>query len=747
MKRLAVPICAAALAVNGQQSVWHVDPDATISGDGSTWALAYSNLTDALAAVNASTASNKEIRLADGVYKPRLDLDAGTRSNGFTISSSMRVVGGYAGKSDPDAYDPEVYETHLVGHPGPNEFAYQIVFVTGGSPSDQVDVEFDHVTIRDGYTATTANADPFVDKRGAGMFASHAHLTLSNCVFTQHDGRAPGPNVRGTALSALDSGSVTMTDCLFTENDGGRSVIYIVDGLDVVAHRCTFSHNTLEQMGAFECSASTIDIDDCYFGFNSSEGSGPAGLEIVGGSVVTISNSVFEYNHGQTWGGAMGLKGVGPDSTVTDCVFYRNSSDAVDNCPGLDPCERYVGPGAAEFQFITVTGCLFEDNTGGIGTGGAVLARGSTFVNCSFIGNKAIGEGGANGYGPGHAIANPLGDANTLVNCVFVANGRAAIKTPAFDPFVNTPPGSNSNTGGAYFGRLDTAVNCVFAGNLAAEGGAMHLVGMAETDIINCLIWSNDSTNGIPGIFIDSPLDVDVYNSHMELNWEIWEENGSTTRELFPNQSPDHSALDIFHMGGRDTGGNSVVPPFIVDGSPFAYPPHMTGIPVSTVPFLSFVRQAIGSGFVDAGRGDIVPLDTYDVDRDGDTTEITPALDWDLDIYAPHTWRGAPRQIDIALAADYPHGTMECNVDLGPWEVRCDPCPADVNRNGSVDPNDLTAWVLAFDTWNDDTNSNNDIKADQNCDFMVTLDDFNAFLLNFNQSSGMPCVDIVPPCN
>ena len=80
---------------------------------------------------------------------------------------------------------------------------------------------------------------------------------------------------------------------------------------------------------------------------------------------------------------------------------------------------------------------------------------------------------------------------------------------------------------------------------------------------------------------------------------------------------------------------------------------------------------------IDAGDNTAVPLDTEDIDGDGDTTERIP---WDID--------GNPRFIDypgivdtgVADPPDYPD-----IVDMGVYEV----IPGDTSCNGVVDSEDL----------------------------------------------------------
>ncbi|MEL6499459.1 MAG: GC-type dockerin domain-anchored protein [Planctomycetota bacterium] len=73
--------------------------------------------------------------------------------------------------------------------------------------------------------------------------------------------------------------------------------------------------------------------------------------------------------------------------------------------------------------------------------------------------------------------------------------------------------------------------------------------------------------------------------------------------------------------------------------------------------------------------------------------------------------------------ADDP-GIPGSNADIGAYEFQGTTCLADVNQDGELNPNDFNAWILAF-------NENSPL-ADQNRDGDVRQNDFNAWILNFN---------------
>jgi hypothetical protein len=135
-----------------------VDAGATGANDGTSWTNAYNDLQDALDAVT----SGDEIRVAQGIYKPDHGggNTPGSRTATFQLINGVVIKGGYAGfgQPDPDARDPNTYETilsgDLAGNDGPNfanndENSYHVVT---GSNCDQT-------AIIDGFIITAGNAN------------------------------------------------------------------------------------------------------------------------------------------------------------------------------------------------------------------------------------------------------------------------------------------------------------------------------------------------------------------------------------------------------------------------------------------------------------------------------------------------------------------------------------------------------------------------------------------------------------
>src|SRR4030042_2182369 len=99
-----------AVSVTAQAKIIYVDDDATGANDGSSWTDAFNYLQDAL----MFASSGDEIRVAQGIYKPD-DFVLSDRPNlgreeTFQLKNVVAIQGGYAGVSEPDPNEREIYE-------------------------------------------------------------------------------------------------------------------------------------------------------------------------------------------------------------------------------------------------------------------------------------------------------------------------------------------------------------------------------------------------------------------------------------------------------------------------------------------------------------------------------------------------------------------------------------------------------------------------------------------------------------
>jgi predicted outer membrane repeat protein len=328
--------------------------------------------------------------------------------------------------------------------------------------------------------------------------------------------------------------------------------------------------------GMYNIDGANALVEDVLFETNAA-GSGGGGMANENSSP-RVRNVVFRANTGVNGAGMLNWRGSHP--TCTDCVFEGNTS-------GLPGGGVYNTQSAPLFVRTTFVGnsspngggalyneevggdmvcidCVFRNNSTSIGTGGAAMIRlfaKPAFINTVFESNTADDFGGA--------IVSDTGSEILLVNVVFVGN--------------------RAETGGAATFHTGTRrlVNVTFAGNRSQTGGGALDIGSGATDVLNSVLWDNGRFDGQPG--------------------------------------------EILHTGGSLTIRHSLVsggcaPPFVceavIDADPlFVRPPAWSGMTLTDVGDL---RLRVGSPAIDAGLAAYLPADLWDLDEDGDTTEVLP---------------------------------------------------------------------------------------------------------------------------
>ncbi|MFZ9024766.1 MAG: hypothetical protein ACO3BO_08465, partial [Anaerohalosphaeraceae bacterium] len=157
------------------------------TGDGSSWANAYSDLQ---AALNVAV-SNDQIWVAAGTYTPTDDygLGLGTRGQHFRMINGVAIYGGFAGTETAlGQRDIQANETilsgDLNGDDGPgftnnSENCYHVFY----HPQQ---IALDATAILDGFTVTNGNAngEAWPHYTGGGMFNEYSSPTVVSCTFT-----------------------------------------------------------------------------------------------------------------------------------------------------------------------------------------------------------------------------------------------------------------------------------------------------------------------------------------------------------------------------------------------------------------------------------------------------------------------------------------------------------------------------------------------------------------------------------
>ncbi len=345
----------------------------------------------------------------------------------------------------------------------------------------------------------------------------------------------------------------------------------------------------------------------------------------------TVNNCAFRGNSTNQGGG--GIYNEASSPLITECTFTGNfagNGAGLQNISGSNP---------------TVSGCTFSANLATSYGGGIVNWSTShpSLSNCTFIGNKA-----SNGAG----MVNLFDCSPSVANCIFVGNSASAqgggmSNAHTASPIVTncTFSGNSADSGGGMDIQSSgtvTVTNCTFSGNSAGVGGGIINAGGSNPTVTNCVLWGNSDSH--PGT---------------EESAQIYVTSGTPTVNF--------SIVQGGWTGAGETG-NSASDPFFVDAD------GADNIPGTIDDNL---RLQSGSPAIDAADTTALPLDTFDLDGDGNTTE---RLSLDL--------AGNPRILDDPFTDDtgVPGSGV---VDMGAFEYF-----SDCNSNGIPDDCDVNCGPI-----------------------------------------------------
>jgi hypothetical protein len=331
MKQFLLFACLSIFSLSLSAQVY-VDIDATGSGDGTTWADAYTSLNDALLAADAGS----EVWIADGTY-----VTPDTTS--FFVDKELTILGGFNG-TEAAATDaaPNTNVVILSGDVMGNDVAgydslsrvdnNRVIFFQDTNAVSAYTITLDGVTIQNG------NIEGFVDGSllpfAGGGLLSFAKSVVSRVNFTANHADF------GSAIAMLfnTSDDSTFDDINVTGNTTeNEAQVYNRLNTGVVFSKSTF--NGAADTGAnasvmvFANEVGAFTVTDCVFDSISTASGRGAGVNITTGVDGKVLNSTFT-NCSADLGGAVYLRNFDP---IVDAGGGVSAGDmAVENCDFSD---------------------------------------------------------------------------------------------------------------------------------------------------------------------------------------------------------------------------------------------------------------------------------------------------------------------------------------------------------------------------------------------------------------------------
>ncbi|MGB0861967.1 MAG: gliding motility-associated C-terminal domain-containing protein [Saprospiraceae bacterium] len=328
-----------AFNLNAQIIRVNINSACLVGCDGSTWALAYSNLKDAI-----DNTTVGEIWVAQGTYTP----DVANRDSSFSLKNDVALYGGFIGtetlRSERDyANNLTILSGDLSGNDAPNftnyaENSYHVVRAT----------KVDNTAILDGFTIQSGNANAitFPDYIGGGLYndgegaGNTSTPIVQNCHFTNNFAERSGGgifNYGGTSGNA--NMSILNSQFTFNYSDDGGALYNDGQGFgqaNPIVEGCYFAANTAINGGAIynygiAVGNSNPTIVNTLIVGNKADRGGALYNDgsAVGNANGNIINCTFSGNEATIEGSAIyNFGGFGGNCSpiFTNCAFWDNST-------------------------------------------------------------------------------------------------------------------------------------------------------------------------------------------------------------------------------------------------------------------------------------------------------------------------------------------------------------------------------------------------------------------------------------
>lgn len=519
-------LAGVSMAFSSGAQVIYVNHAAGGANNGSSWANAYTSLSDALTAASYG----EEIWVAAGIYYPEVTVDVNQdlaldpRERTFQIPNGVMLYGGFTGsEASRGERDWQSNPTILSGDLDQNDtvtdgIPFSTTGVTGANSYHVVyTVNVDANTGVDGFVIVGGKADPAVVITDANQDGGGWYNALQAPEFSS------SPTIRNTRFQGNYAGS---EGGAFYSKPGpeGAEMLSSIWHTEFIRNEAGVTAGAV-YLGSFDAGDYTPVIRGCEF--NGNEATRSAGALYLVGDHAIVDSVRFRNNRATAIspdastftgsGGAVNL--VASNAAFTTCTFVGNSATG-------NPTGAYEGGGGGAIHMSTN-----EPQTTDLGLSAP------TFFNCAFRSNVA----GGNTTAWGGAVVH-LNDAGRLapdyVNCVFVSNqadtwgGAVAnftrvIAPPSYTPeleprFTNCTFTFNvaSGRGGAFYNDgfismgsevlNQTVVNSILFNNLSPEGTEVYTMGGNTTFSYSLILFSGGSSGWDAAIGTDGGHNIDT---------------------------------------------------------------------------------------------------------------------------------------------------------------------------------------------------------------------------------------------
>jgi hypothetical protein len=562
-----------------------------------------------------------------GTDAKKLTVSGNKKSRVFEINSDVSVD--IAGLTVANGYDS--YGAGIVNY-GILNFSNGIV--TGNSTSENIDdkgagilnlgtLTVINSTISDNFTTSYGS-------NGGGIYNSGSTLISNSTISNNSSGVYGGGGIYNSgsvvvSLSTISNNSVKGTGTsgggIFNEGDIIINSTTISNNLadsgggiynqgEIIINSTTISNNLADSGGGIYnstvpssgMSSSRVKIRGCTISGNSAFNGG--GIYNAGGSSTIIYSSNFDSNFANYGGGIYNDDFYGDGILTVEGSTFNNNS---------------VGASIFNYGTATVSKCIFSNNKSS--EGGSINNQGILTVDfTTFSNNSSEGNGGGISNNGTATVSN-----STFENNKGISGGGGGIYNYGSIIVVSSTLSNNSSEffgGGIYNTGTATVNNSTISGNLSQfQGGGIYNSGIlivGNSTIILNTVYNEENQDLGGGIYNVQKASATVKNSIVAENFANPNKNSANAT------APD--VVGTFISNGFNLIGK-------LNGSTGFKKSEQLNVPIEEVLDTTLRDNdgitkthalVTGSRAINAGNNADIPLDTTDLDEDGNVTEQIP---------------------------------------------------------------------------------------------------------------------------